>query len=114
MSDDVNQLKEKLALAMEALDLAEGIMSFSRGDAYERECTDEDYQKFTEIYQQFNPPPPPRKEEFWPTPKKQEPKIECPTCHKLCVGQKGLRDHDQAKHLGTLRVSSIREMIRRA
>lgn len=113
MSDEIAELKEKLAKVLEALDLAESIMSFARGDAYERECTDEDYRKFTKIYEEFNPPPPP-KQEVWMAPKKQEPKIECPTCGKKCVGKKGLQDHNKAKHLGSLRVSGIHEMIGRA
>lgn len=40
---------DKIALMLEALDLAGGIMDFAKGDAYEREGTEKDRDRFTEI-----------------------------------------------------------------
>jgi len=40
----------------EALDLAKGIMDYCQGDAWERECTQADREKFDKIYEELFPP----------------------------------------------------------
>ena len=42
--------KQKLRLALRALKLADGVMSYCGGDRWERECTQKDRDKFNEIY----------------------------------------------------------------
>ncbi len=45
--------KQKLRLALRALKLADGVMEYCAGDAWERECTAADRKKFEEIYDQL-------------------------------------------------------------
>jgi hypothetical protein len=92
---------ELLKLALEALELAEGVMSYCQGDAWERECTEKDRSRFQEIYNQFFPPAPPQEvigHYGHYSLKKKQPRIACPVCNKKIVGIDGLMDHSRAVH----------------
>jgi uncharacterized C2H2 Zn-finger protein len=92
-----SDLEHRLARALEALSLAEDIMSYSRGDAWEREATEKDYNSFREIYTEFFPPAPAyvdlRFRQHIP-----EAKLPCPTCGKSFRGTKGIWDHSKSFH----------------
>lgn len=45
--------KQKLRLALRALKIADGVMSYCQGDAWERECTEKDRAKFNALYEQL-------------------------------------------------------------
>jgi hypothetical protein len=101
----IEELKAQLAKALDALNLAEGIMSFSRGDAYERECTDNDYDAFKTIYKQFRPPKSVAStwSKYGPgyTNHGAEIKVSCPHCGKMVGGVNGIKMHIRAKHQPT-------------
>lgn len=87
----------RLKRALDALELAESIMSFSRGDAYEREATEHDYSAFREIYLELFPPAPlPINRAF--TKNRPDPKLPCPTCGRQYRGTKGTYDHSRTMH----------------
>lgn len=45
--------RQRLTLALRALRLAESIMEYCGGDAWERECTEKDRAKFNELYERI-------------------------------------------------------------
>ncbi len=45
--------KQKLRLALRAIRLADGVMEYCGGDAWERECTQPDRDKFNELYKKL-------------------------------------------------------------
>jgi hypothetical protein len=51
--------QELLAKCREALELADGIMSYCPGDAWERECTEKARNRFYELKCEICPPEPP-------------------------------------------------------
>lgn len=90
MSDD-----EKLALALKALELAESIMGYSRGDAWERECTQSDYDEFSEIYAKLVPPEPVSAEPIYVRLPHHTEKWPCPDCGRKFIN---VAEHQRAKH----------------
>ena len=48
-------IEEKLKKALEAIELAYDVMSYSRGDSWERECTEESFNKFLNIISELIP-----------------------------------------------------------
>lgn len=91
MTDDA-----KLAMALEALELAKGIMNCCKGDTWERECTEKDREAFQAIYDRFNPPAPVVEERGWMH--IPEAKIPCLECGRMCRGTRGLWDHSKQFH----------------
>lgn len=93
-------LEEKLKKALEAIELAYGVMSYSRGDSWERECTEESFNKFLNI-----------KSELIPTVQKENEfeynnfydtvRHSCPICNRK-FSAKGLADHYIARHNNSL------------
>lgn len=53
-SNELAECKKKLSKAMEAIELADSIMAYAAGDAWERECTKEDRDKFRKLYEELN------------------------------------------------------------
>lgn len=82
----------------DALELAHGVMSFSRGDAYERECTAGDYDQFLRIYHEFFPAPKPAPAKQDRMPWGAEKRGRCPHCGKKYGVITGLKAHIKAKH----------------
>lgn len=95
---------EKLALALEALELAEGVMSYCQGDAWERECTAKDRDAFDEIYRAFNPPPPPAPYKLPTWPSRLEVRhhygqVRCEKCNRKISGAPdAIKQHAKAMH----------------
>jgi hypothetical protein len=90
---------EKLALAMKALELADSIMGYSRGDAWERGATESQYDEFNEIYAKLAPrEPEPAPVTSWsemPRRGDQGDKEPCPDCGKKFFN---VAAHARAKH----------------
>ena len=89
-------MSEQNGQLMRALKLAEQVMSYSRGDAWERDCTQTEYDEFMEIYRSFYPPEPAPAEPFFPyqMPVRQE-KAQCPECGRNFFN---VAEHARAKH----------------
>ena len=51
--EEIKALQAKLFIAEKALELAEGIMDYCGGDAWERECTEKDRNEFEKLYEEF-------------------------------------------------------------
>jgi hypothetical protein len=85
---------------IEALELAESVMSFSRGDSYERECTQGDYNRFQSIYRDFFPAQDtgPSFADVNRLPWGAEKRAPCPHCGKKYGVVTGLKAHIKAKH----------------
>lgn len=49
------EAKQQLRLAKQALKLADSIMEYCAGDAWERECTEKDRAKFNALYERLFP-----------------------------------------------------------
>ncbi len=109
--------EDKLAIALEALELAVGIIEYCQGDAWERDCTKNDRQKFQELYDKLNPPVIEKKEDivinwrdfrFY---KSDSNRFTCPHCAKQFYAAIALRDHLVSKHQITSK-SECRKIIK--
>lgn len=124
---ELAELKAKFTKAMEALELADGIMSVSRGDAYERECTEKDYDKFNELWDDLSGAKEARERQYAQAEKerleqirlaekkkadKKANEIACPQCKKICQGPQGLLEHSKVKHKVTLSVTTFKEILK--
>jgi hypothetical protein len=96
---------EKLALALEAVELADGVMSYCAGDAWEREATASDRDRFDEIYAKLCPRPmvePPAP--IWPTKawvRSKFGRVECAHCGKELSGEpNAIKQHCAQFHPG--------------
>ena len=70
--------------AKKALRLAKGVMEYCQGDAWERECTEEDRRHFEELYFELIPedlPPPPPKVPY------------CSICDRTFQDEHNLKQH---------------------
>ena len=76
----------------EALELAKGIMDTCQGDAWERECTEEDRNRFQEIYKKYFPERKPTKEEQLFEDLKSSNEW-CPFCKKMFYSKRGYSLH---------------------
>jgi hypothetical protein len=97
MQAEIEELKAKLALALDALELAEGVMSYCQGDAWERECTEDAREKFRVTYDTFFPPPPPSPPSTWGLYGKPA-RVKCDICGKACGGEGGVKAHKRDAH----------------
>ena len=71
----------------EALTLARSIIDYCQGDAWERECTKDDRERFDELYNEFFPKPKePEKETFY-----------CSICERDCSSKSALDSHLSGK-----------------
>lgn len=88
-------LEAELALAKEGLEVANEIISYCHGDAWERECTEKDRDKFNVIFNIFFPQPGVQAASYGPA-----QKLPCDLCGKKFYNVKA---HKKAKHLPPLR-----------
>lgn len=51
--EKIRNLANQLRKAKKALKLADGIMDYYGGDAWERECTEKDRKKYNELYKEL-------------------------------------------------------------
>jgi hypothetical protein len=83
------------AKVKEALDLAKGILDYCPGDRWERECTQEDRERFNQLY-----------EELCPEEKPQEP-VQCLICHKSFPDQVAYEAHARTNTRHRITVEKI-------
>ena len=92
--------EEKLKNALEAIELAYDVMNYSRGDSWERECTEKSFNEFLNIRSKLIPIVQKENEfeynNFYDTVRHC-----CPICNKM-FSAKGLTDHYIAKHNSSL------------
>lgn len=81
-------IEQKLAIAMEALELANGVMEYCGGDAWEREVTRDDRLRFSDLHEMLLEP-----EKHEP-----EPEVPCAKCEKILKNQFELYQHMCDKH----------------
>jgi hypothetical protein len=96
MSDTMTD-SERLTLALEALQLADGVMAYCGGDAWERECTADDRGRFATIYAKLFPPPaklPAQKYGSYT----YNQRIKCALCEGSYRGSQGVWQHQRDKH----------------
>ena len=104
--------QQKLDRAMEALELAEGVMDYCGGDAWERECTEADRTRFAEFMEELRPSPPavPEPLPIWPTRDQVRAKygfVRCGACGKKLSGHPdAIKQHARDVHAG-MRVNAI-------
>jgi hypothetical protein len=92
---------EKLALALDAVEIAEGVMSYCAGDAWEREATANARDRFDDIYARLFPPAPTQSVSLYqgsPYHNPPRPRVKCPECGLGFRGEIGVRDHMRSKH----------------
>jgi len=76
----------------EALELANEIMEYCQGDAWERECTEKDRSRFQEIYSKYIPKPKLTKDEQrYEDIKRQD--VWCNVCNKMFYSKMGYKHH---------------------
>lgn len=127
VKSELEVVKAKLAKAMEALELADSIMGVSRGDAYERECTDVMYDQFNELWDDLSGAKEARERQHAQAEKerleqirlaekkkadKKAAEIQCPQCKKVCQGPQGLLEHSKVKHKVILSVTNFKEILK--
>lgn len=91
---------------MEALSLAEDIMSYCQGDAWERECTEKDRNRFEQIMHKLVPPPPvvpvAKSKPLWATRETVRAMFgvtPCPVCgKKVSKEEHAVSQHIRSKH----------------
>lgn len=103
-------IKEKYKKALNAIELASEVMDYSRGDSWERECTEESYNKFNTLKNELIP----KKEnkttdEFCYFNHKRN--CVCPQCNKTFTCQ-GLVDHYNSVHFPILKNNKRDVLIR--
>lgn len=85
---------EMLAIALEAVEIADGVMAYCQGDAWEREATADSRDEFQRKYEILFPPPPTAA-----VPKRARPDWRtCDQCGGRYRGEQGLRDHTRDRH----------------
>ncbi|WP_369913926.1 hypothetical protein AB8810_12930 [Xanthomonas sp. NCPPB 3005] len=108
MSDQINalaslsreELERRYNLALEAIEVADDVMSYCSGDAWEREATEGDRKNFAKIRDELMPPPPPAPvvEPRWAT-RHQFGTVRCAKCNrKLARIPSAIDNHNRDLH----------------
>ena len=102
--------EEKMKIALEAIELASEVMNYSRGDRYERECTEDSFNKFEELKNILIPKIIKKEHDsccLWGDTRKYN----CPICGKKYLAI-GLVDHFDVVHYPILKNFKRFELVK--